>query len=144
MIVCHIANAQVIAGYVDDGHQPIAGAAIVVEGGSIGVASDEKGKFSINLGKFPQNIIVSCLGFEEKTIKVEHPTDNLKITLVEKTIVGESVDVIGNKKSDFQHSDASVAVNVADVGGGIESVVKSQMGVTSNSELSSSVISIIE
>ncbi len=137
MIVCQIANAQVIAGYVDDGHQPIAGAAIVVEGGSIGVASDEKGKFSINVGKFPQNIIVSCLGFEEKTIKVEHPTDNLKITLVEKTIVGESVDVIGNKKSDFQHIDASAAVNAVDVGGGIESVVKSQMGVTSNSELSS-------
>lgn len=50
----------------------------------------------------------------------------------------DKVDVVGQKgKGSFQSIDASGALESAGVSGGIEGVVKQQMGVTSNSELSS-------
>ncbi|MCQ2203196.1 MAG: TonB-dependent receptor [Bacteroidales bacterium] len=50
----------------------------------------------------------------------------------------QNINVVGQKgRESFQSVDASAALNTAGVGGGIEGVVKSQMGVTSNSELSS-------
>ena len=49
----------------------------------------------------------------------------------------QNVDVVGQQgSSNFQKVDAHIASDVAGVSGGIEGIVKSQMGVMSNSELS--------
>lgn len=76
-------------------------------------------------------LILSAPAFSQVIGKVDADT-----LLVDHEL--QNVNIVGKKNnSNFQNVDASSALNTTGVSGGIEGVVKSQMGVTSNSELSS-------
>lgn len=130
--------AQVSGIVSDTKRQPIVGAAVVVDGTQTGSATDAKGSFYINTTDFPLSLVVSCLGFQTDTFIVEKPTKRLSIVLQETTHTTSEVDVVAQRgNGDLQSLDASKAIAAADVAGGIESIVKTQMGVSSSSELSS-------
>lgn len=138
LLSLNIAAQRVIPGVVLDGTTPVVGAAVVIEGTTIGTATDGNGKFSLEYdGKLPVSLVVKCLGYEEQRVEVE------KLSLVEIEMKAKSedidnVDVVAEKRgAGFESLDAKVALQTASVSGGIEGVVKTQMGVSSNSELSS-------
>ena len=64
------ANPLKIKGVVSDqDNYPLAGAAVLVEGTSIGTMADENGEFTISAEK-GQALIVSYIGFQNKSVKV--------------------------------------------------------------------------
>jgi len=68
------ANPLLIKGTVSDqDNYPLAGAAIYIQGTSVGTMADEKGEFSISAEK-GQVLIVSFIGFKDKAVNV---TDQL-------------------------------------------------------------------
>ena len=68
------ANPLLIKGTVSDqDNYPLAGAAIYIQGTSVGTMADEKGEFSISAEK-GQVLIVSFIGFQDKAVNV---TDQL-------------------------------------------------------------------
>src|SRR5690606_1802542 len=60
--------------------QPLAGASVNIKGSDKGVATDEKGFFSIDCKK-GDVLIISFLGYQSKEIKIENPT-TLSIVLL--------------------------------------------------------------
>ena len=68
------ANPLLIKGTVSDqDNYPLAGAAIYIQGTSVGTMADEKGEFSISAEK-GQVLVVSFIGFQDKAVNV---TDQL-------------------------------------------------------------------
>jgi hypothetical protein len=138
-IVSIAAMAQTsLRGVVTDGNNAIPGAAVVVENTTVGAATDTNGCFAFTYdGKTPFALLVSCIGYESERVEV---TDNapLNIRLKAKSEDIDNVDVVAQRRgAGFETLDAKMALETASVSGGIESVVKSQMGVSTNSELSS-------
>lgn len=139
-ILANALSETIITGKVYESGSPIVGAAVFIEGTTIGDATDEFGTFKFHYkGDFPINIIIKCIGYEEKLISINGTqTSNLSIELTTKTEDVKGIDVIGNKHTtNFESIDALTALTTAGVSGGIESVLTSQMGVSTNSELSS-------
>ena len=129
---------------VSDANQAIPYATVLVNGVSSGASSATSGSFSFNTTKeLPFTITISCIGYNTQEILIASPsqlTSSLKITLVPKSETIETVDVIGKGRlnESYQKIDAKDLTLMADPSGGnIESLVKTQMGVTSNNELSS-------
>lgn len=132
--------SQSISGRIfDSASKPIEGASVAVVGTSAGTATASDGGFSITYkGGFPVELSVSSIGFESKIITLNALTSNLLIVLKSTSVSIDDVEVKGTQQqSNFQTIDSKTAAVVVDVAGGIEGVVKSQMGVSSNSELSS-------
>ena len=120
----------------------IAFANIVITKTSEGTVSDEDGNFAFNTQTQPPFILkCSSIGFIEKEIEINNldELNNLKIILESKTEEIDQVDVKGNiKDQSFTKIDPKLIDRLPDAsGGGIEGLVKSQMGVSSNNELSS-------
>lgn len=102
-----------------------------------GATTNMDGKFKIQISG-PVTLKFTYVGYEPRIMALNSvPSSTVKIRLKPQSKELEDVSVVGKQKSDFQSIDASAAIESADVSGGVESVVKSQMGVASNSELSS-------
>lgn len=121
--------------------KPAEGANVAIEGSVCGATTDSKGKFSFTCtSDFPVRIVVSMIGYggAEKIVTSAQACHNLTFTLSPTDKMIEKVDVKGRRRnSDFQKIDATHARLITDASGGIESLLKTQMGVSSNSELSS-------
>ena len=78
-------NAQVkVSGVViDEEKQPIPFANVIFQGSTVGVVSDENGKFYLQSDTFYPNLIVSFVGFESKIIPLKTLNFNLIISLKE-------------------------------------------------------------
>ncbi len=86
-------NVQVTGTVVDSAGEPIVGAAIVVAGTTTGVTSNVDGSFSVNAPRSGK-LIVSCLGYEEKTIDIAGKT-SFNIVLADSSESIDDVIVVG-------------------------------------------------
>lgn len=109
---------------------------------SEGGVSDEKGLFSFNTKtSLPITLKISSVGYIEQEVKIRSTDElkNLNITLQTKTEKLAQIEVEGNiKDQSFTKIDPKLIDQLPDAGGGnIEGLIKNQMGVSSNNELSS-------
>lgn len=88
-----------VAGTVlDIDGNPVFNANIIVVGKNIGVTSNSEGRFEITYD-FNENdeIIVSCIGYEKKIIRIDTMTSELLIVLKEKVYKSQEVVVTGTR-----------------------------------------------
>nr|WP_319398630.1 carboxypeptidase-like regulatory domain-containing protein [uncultured Carboxylicivirga sp.] len=136
-------NQIKIKGTITDSFgDPVAFANIVITKTSEGMVSDEEGNFSFHTYTQPPFILkCTSIGFVEKEIEIKNidALSNLKIILDSKTEEIGQVEVEGNiKDQSFTKIDHKLIDRLPDAsGGGVEGLVKNQMGVSSNNELSS-------
>ena len=122
--------------------EAIINAHIVLSNNKIGAISKEDGTFEfIYNGDFPFTITVSAIGYHKKEITIENTSQNtINIKLKEDQQNLQQVEVIGRQTNNY-HSQRIDPLHVRSLpsaaGPGIEGVVRSQMGVASNNELSS-------
>ena len=132
-----------IKGSVTDSlYQAIPFANITIKAANEGGITNENGHFSfISSMQTPFTLIVSSVGFHTKEVEIKNSqeTNNIRITLTQKHENISEVDVKGNIiDQSFSKIDPKLTNRLPDAGGGnIEGLVKSQMGVSSNNELSS-------
>ena len=97
-------KAGVLHGVVRDAQGiSVIGAVVVPQGTSSGVVTDIDGNFSINIPEGTLSVVVSCLGYESKTVALTN-TDNITIVLNEDTMLLDATVVVGygtQKKSDL-------------------------------------------
>nr|WP_321409853.1 TonB-dependent receptor [uncultured Carboxylicivirga sp.] len=141
-IIAQQKQIEIKGNIVDSTGSPIPFANIVINKTNEGSVSDETGNFSFSTFTQPPFILkISSIGFAELEMEVKSAEDlnNLKITLESKTEEIGQVEVEGNiKDQSFTKIDPKLIDRLPDAsGGGIEGLVKSQIGVSSNNELSS-------
>ncbi len=108
-----------------------------------GTTTNEKGEFTLEIhANLPLMLLFSRIGYQVHELKLTdiNRLENLKITLSGKTESLETVDVKGKQENNqnFTSIDSKLSANLPDASGGsIEALVKTQMGVSSNNELSS-------
>lgn len=128
-----------ITGIVTDNGSPVVGAAVFIENTTNGCATDANGHFDIEYkGRFPVNIVTQIIGFETLTTEVgADKTTDITISLSAESQNLEGVNVVGEKRNTgFEKIDTESAQKITGVSGGIENVLTTQMGVSTNSELS--------
>lgn len=134
------AGAQGFAGRVtDDGGHPVVGATVMELSTLTGSVTDTAGAFAIRYaGPYPASVVVRCLGFRPDTLSVPARSRDISIILRTRSVEGCEVSVVANRRADgFEGVEAGVAASMVGADAGVEAVLKSQMGVSSNNELSS-------
>lgn len=134
------AAAQGFAGHIVDGKgSPVEGATVMEISTLTGAVTRPDGSFGIRFpGPYPAKVVVRCLGFRTDTIAIPEASRSIKIVIMAQDVEGQEVRVVGQKTDpSFEKIDAGVAAQMVSTDVGIEAVLKSQMGVSSNSELSS-------
>ena len=100
-------NRAISGKVIDNGGQPIIGAAVMVPGTSTGATTDLNGNFSLGVAT-GTTLEVSCIGYATITVTA---ADNMVVTLAEDAEILEETVVIGygvQKKSDVTGAIASV------------------------------------
>ncbi|MBR6250787.1 MAG: carboxypeptidase-like regulatory domain-containing protein [Bacteroidales bacterium] len=136
------AHAQVqISGTVTDGKSPLVGAVVVDTLTNASAVTDAQGRFDLaTKSRLPFAIKVRMVGYDEAIVELtsRESAQGISIVMSERQYDVDQVEVVGNRRGGgFQTIEANVNTVTPSVSGGIETVVKSQMGVSSNSELSS-------
>lgn len=87
-----------ITGFVSDANdgERIIGANVFLQDRSKGVATDQKGYFNLAV-ELPATLCVSCIGYEETCLKVDHADQPLQIRLQPLTETLQSVDVSASR-----------------------------------------------
>ena len=87
-----------ITGFVSDANdgERIIGANVFLHDRSKGVATDQKGYFNLAF-ELPATLCVSCVGYEETCLKVDHADQPLQIRLQPLTETLQSVDVSASR-----------------------------------------------
>ena len=97
-------NAQTLSGTVKDesNSEPLIGANVVIKGTSIGVVTDEDGKFSLDAGNrsFPITLMVSYVGFVTKDFTVNEVSSKLSFRLEADKVVLSEVQITGSRLSE--------------------------------------------
>ncbi len=143
MLMATATMAQVTVGgrVVGEDRAAIVGATVVCDATGQGVATDENGKFAFDCSaEYPFVLTARCLGYDEVQVAVnqKNQAKNNYIVLTQKAENLSDVDVVGQRSTtNFETIDTRAALETVDVAGGIEGVVKTQLGVSSNNELSS-------
>lgn len=122
--------------------EPIGDINIFISGTGIGTISNTDGTFLLNYqGKYPIEIVFSSIGWETKSITLKTmPVAPVLVTLNPSHKLLEGVQVVGSRTASphSQKIDPQFVRQLPSAAGpGIESLIRSQMGVTSNNELSS-------
>ena len=134
---------QTFKGTVTDSlNQAVPFTNIIIKATQEGSISDEQGHFSFTTSSpLPFSILISSIGYQTKEIEIRTVSEaqNLNIKLLRKHENINQVDVKGQlTDQSFTKIDPNLSNRLPDAGGGnIEGLVKSQMGVSSNNELSS-------
>lgn len=123
---------------------PVEFATVAIKGSSQGIMTNQNGEFTLIIpNQFPVTIAATCIGYEDadhQLISEKDAHKTLKINLITKSETLTSVEVTGTLKPDqsMTRIDPNLSTNLPDATGGtIEALVKTQMGVSSNNELSS-------
>jgi len=122
--------------------EPIGDINIFISETGIGTISNTDGTFLLNYqGKYPIEIVFSSIGWETKSITLKAmPISPVIVKLSPSHKLLEGVQVVGSRtvSPHSQKIDPQFVRQLPSAAGpGIESLVRSQMGVTSNNELSS-------
>lgn len=112
-------NDQIsISGVVLDAStgEPLAGANVVVRGTIVGVATDSRGEFTLNVSDSPPvTIAVSIIGYRSTEIEItEESVENLTIELSEETILGNDV-VVSASRVEESILEAPVSIEKMDI-----------------------------
>ncbi|WP_439184755.1 TonB-dependent receptor [Carboxylicivirga taeanensis] len=144
MLCAQFAHAQItVSGIVTDSlNNAVPFANISILSGRAGSVSNEKGEFSFITNQYlPFQLQVSSIGYHTKSIRINtiNEAQSIKLTLLLKQESLEEVNIEGERtEQSFTRLDPKLTHRLPDAGGGnIEGLVKSQMGVSSNNELSS-------
>ncbi len=132
--------AQGFAGHIVDGlGEPVEGATIMELSTITGSVSKADGAFAIRYsGSYPARVVVRCLGYRPDTLSIPSSSRDIRIVMHAQDVQGREVNVVGHRHdTNFEVLDAGVAAAMVSTDAGIEAVLKSQMGVSSNNELSS-------
>lgn len=121
---------------------PLVNVNVFIPGKQTGTISDSKGAFSLSYeGSFPVEVSFSLVGYVTRSVALNSfPDGPLTIQMEENPQLLEGIQVTG-KRTISPHSQKIDPEFVRQLpsaaGAGIEALVRSQMGVTSNNELSS-------
>ena len=80
---------------LDSKDYPLEGVAVIQDGTTNGVMTDETGSFTISLPSGAANVTVTCLGYATKTVAVPAGQDVIKIYLSEDAVALEETVVVG-------------------------------------------------
>ena len=86
-----LAQSQLSGKVIDAGGNPVAGAAVIVEGTSNGVSTDLDGSFTIRAAEGAP-IVVSILGYQDARVKLK---DGMTVKLMEDSTLLEETVVVG-------------------------------------------------
>jgi len=107
-----------ISGVVVDAStgQPLAGANVIVRGTIVGVATDARGEFTLNVNDTPPiTIAVSIVGYRSTEIEItEENVSNLRVELSEETILGNDV-VVSASRVEESILEAPVSIEKMDI-----------------------------
>ena len=83
-----------ISGFVSDANdgERIIGANVFLQDHTRGVATDQKGYFNLAV-ELPATLCISCIGYEETCLKVDHADQPLQIRLKPLTETLQSVEI---------------------------------------------------
>lgn len=144
LIICALsamtASAQGFAGRIEDkGGHPIEGATIMELSTLTGAVTGADGRFAIRYsGAYPARVSVRCLGYKADTLAIPTRSRDIRIVMNIADIESDEVSIVGRRQAaGFESIEAALATGVAGADAGVEAVIKSQMGVASNNELSS-------
>lgn len=108
-----------------------------------GTVTNPKGEFVLKVNvQWPLVLVFSRIGYQMQELPLDSTasTKPLVVVLSVKTETVETVDIRAKRrnKENFTYIDSKLSASLPDAsGGGIEGLVKTQMGVSSNNELSS-------
>ena len=110
-------NSMTVKGTIKDSKgEPVIGAAVMIEGTSVGVISDIDGNFMISLtpkGEGKTKLLISSIGYLAQTVEVDGKT-SVDVVLAEDMELLDEVVVVGYgamKKSDLTGSVTSVKID---------------------------------
>lgn len=126
----------------DTNNQAVIQAHILAQPSGYGSVSDSTGHFVLpHDNKFPMTLRISALGYHRRELVLQQaPDGSLQVKLEEDSRSIQQVDVRARRlgSTHNQRLDAAHLQNLPSAGGhGIEGIVRSQMGVAANNELSS-------
>jgi hypothetical protein len=135
----------VIEGHIrDQSGTPLEYVTVVIKNSRQGTTTSANGHFALKSNQpLPLTLLVSAIGFEGKEVSINTTDDlsrPLSIILINKTEQIGDVKVTGNKRNNgtFTRIDPNLTNLLPDAGGkSVEGLIKSQIGVASNNELSS-------
>ncbi len=127
---------------VDSTSMPVENANVLIKNTTTGTVTNSKGAFDIRMrSEYPIVIQISSIGFSttEFTINRNDKKRGIKITISAKN---EQISEVSVKATHTEGSMTKIEANLTGVlpdasGGNIEGLIKTQLGVTSNNELSS-------
>lgn len=138
-------NASLKGAVLDEKKQPISGITIYVESvGSIGTATDKKGYY--HLKNLPSNkeltIVFSAVGYENQKKKIILSSEENRILNIKlKVEISEisTIDIINeaHRETTLKKINPKLFDVLPTVSGNIEDLLKSEIGVSTNNELSS-------
>lgn len=137
--VLAVSKGQLLTGsVVEPSGAVVPGATVLEVGTGRGAVTDQDGVFTLRVKGLPTRLALRCVGYATDTVSVATAASGQTFTLRPEAVETSEVQVTaGRKGTGFESIDAQIATQVPSVDGGVEGILKSQMGVSSNSELSS-------
>ena len=136
-------NPPTISGIItDDKKQAIEFATIQIEGSSHGTITNKKGFYSLELTANQEvNIVFSFIGFEKQTAQIilkqsENKIVNIRLKPSSTMLKGVEVKADQLRTSTITRIDPNISNKVPSISGGVEDIIKTLPGVSSNNELS--------
>lgn len=136
-------GAKISGKVIDENRSPIPLVNVSIEGQPGGTSTDDYGNYSLELSSHQDlTIIFSFIGYKTEKVEVRMKASQEKvINITLFTTAKQLSDVIVEdkevRKSTLTRIDPQSALVIPTVSGGIEALVKTMPGVTSNNELSS-------
>lgn len=137
-------NATLFGKVTDNSGNPVEFANISLKNSTIGTVSDRKGEYLLRIpAKKPVVIVFSMIGFSkvEKSLTAsEEQRIQLNMTLqqVDQEIGEVQITRLRRNKANMDRIDSKYLTNMTDAGtGGVEALIKTLPGVSTNNELSS-------
>lgn len=135
------AQYVVIGEVVDSTNSPLVGAAVYVQGTTIGTATRNDGSFKLNIGQISDSVVikVSCVGYRAASVWVNPNTDKLRLVLSPESQAIDEVYIKANQRrvGNIERLNVKDIEYLPNISGNFESLLKSMPGVSSSNELSS-------
>lgn len=127
----------------DEGGNAIEYANLAVSGYSGGVATDSRGRFELSVPAATElTLLVSFIGYERQMFLVyldEGQRKELQVVMIISAEQLPDIEIVDKqiRHTNLQRLDPKIASEIPTLGGGVEAILKTLPGVSSNNELSS-------